>query len=112
MASRFPIGAKNLTIKVTAVITRPSKEELVDLSNLIFRAGTKASVNVVYSTKRHGVQYEFASSNRSVNSKLLRSLSVERPIVVDNKWVTDGDTVEVTEGWEYEMSQQMSRKLK
>ncbi len=84
----------------------------MDLGNLIFRAGKNTSINVVYNTKRHGVDYEFASSNRITNGKLLRTLSLERPIVVDDKWVTDGDTIEVTEGWEYEMSQQMTKELK
>ena len=110
--SRFTVGAKNLTIRVAATIVRPKKEELMDLGNFIFRAGAKTDIALTYTTKFHGVEYDFHSHDRLKNGKILHQLSLERPIIVDYKWSADrefddGQTFVITEGLEAEMARDM-----
>ena len=104
---RFTVGAKNLTIRVAATIVRPKKEELMDLGNFIFRAGAKTDIALTYTTKFHGVEYDFHSHDRLKNGKILHQLSLERPIIVDYKWSADR---EFDEGFEAEVAQDMERR--
>lgn len=84
--SRFLVGAKNLTLYVSAVITRPTKEELLDLGNMIYRASANTDFNITYTTEHRGIEYDMYCDNRVKNIKILKQISLENAIHVDSRW--------------------------